>query len=242
MSAEAFLTLHRNLPREGPGEPADITWLGAQINVPENARICDNACGPGADIGPLLTLAPGAHVTAIDHHPQFLGQAAEAWAGDARVDLALGDMREPGGPYDLIWCAGAVYMLGITQALNAWRASLAPGGVVAFTEPCFFKDPPDSEVVEIWAEYPQMSGARGIESRVRSAGYETIATRRLSDDAWRAYYRPLVARMEALYPDAGDDLRAVLSAAAGEIAAWDEYGDDFGYLLSVVRPVSERQA
>ncbi len=237
MSAEAFLTLHRNLPREGPGEPADIEWLGQQIALPENARICDNACGPGADIGALLGLAANAHVTAIDHHPQFLGQAAEEWANDPRVDLAMGDMRQPGGPYDLIWCAGAVYMLGIREALEMWRDALTPGGVIAFSEPCFFKDPPDSEVVEIWAEYPAMSGEKGIRARINAVGYETIATRRLTDDAWRAYYQPLMARMEELYPDADDDLRAVLAAHAAEIKAWDEYGDDFGYLLSVVRPV-----
>ncbi len=237
MSAQAFLTLHRNLPREGPGEPADIEWLGRQIDLPEGAAICDNACGPGADIGPLLELAPGAHVTAIDHHPQFLGQAAETWAGDPRVDLALGDMRHPGGPYDLIWCAGAVYIIGIDQALTAWREALKPGGVIAFTEPCYFKYPPDSEVVELWAEYPAMTGEEGIAARVRAAGYETIATRRLSDDAWRNYYKPLMDRMGELYEDADDDLRAVLMAHAAEIKAWDEYGDDFGYLLSVVRPV-----
>ncbi len=238
MSAEAFLTLHRNLPREGPGEAADIEWLGEQISLPENARICDNACGPGADIGPLLALAPGAHVTALDHHPQFLGQAAEDWAGNPQVDLVMGDMRNPGGPYDLIWCAGAVYLLGVRQALEMWRDSLAPGGIIAFSEPCFFKEPPDSEVVEIWAEYPAMSGASGIDARVRAAGYETIATRKLSDNAWREYYKPLMARMEELYEGADADLRAVLVAHAGEIKAWDEYGDDFGYLLSVVRPVN----
>ncbi len=241
MNPEAFLTLHRNLPREGPGEPADIEWLGRQINLPEGARICDNACGPGADIGPLLALAPGAHVTAIDINPQFLGQAAEEWGEDPRVDLLMGDMRDPGGPYDLIWCAGGVYLLGVREALEMWKPSLAEGGLVAFSEPCYFKDPPDSEVVEIWADYPQMGSEEGIDARVRAAGYETIATRRLSDDAWRAYYKPLMARMEELYEDADDDLRQVLIAHAAEIKAWDEYGDDFGYLLSVVRPAGPAQ-
>ena len=35
---------------------------------------------------------------------------------------------------------------------------------------------------------------------------------------------------------ADDDMRMVLADAVAEIAAWDKYGDEFGYLLSVVRP------
>ena len=237
MSAEAFLTLHRNLPREGPGEPADIEWLGQQVDLPEDALICDVACGPGADIGPLLGLAPEASVVAIDHHPQFIGEAAETWTGDPRVDLRLADMRELGGRYDLIWCAGAAYFIGTTEALKTWRSNLTQGGVIAFSEPCFWRDPPAPRVAAIWAEYPEMSGEAGIAARVAAAGFETIATRRLSDDAWAAYYNPLLERMAALYEGADDDLRQVLAAQAAEIAAWNEYGDEFGYLLSVVRPV-----
>ncbi len=237
MSVEAFLTLHRNLPREGPGEPADVAWVGEQVALPDNALICDAACGPGADIGPLLALAPEANVVAIDHHPQFVGQAADAWTGDPRVDLRLADMRELGGRYDLIWSAGAVYLIGVSEALQTWRPFLAQGGVVAFSEPCFWQENPAPSVQALWSEYPQMTGAAGIDARVRAAGYETVATRRLSDSAWEAYYGPLLERMSELYKDADDDLRAVLAAQAAEIAAWNEYGDEFGYLLSVVRPL-----
>ncbi len=60
MSVEAFLTLHQDLEREGPGEPADIKWLGQQVDLPKNALIADLACGPGADIGPLLELSSDA--------------------------------------------------------------------------------------------------------------------------------------------------------------------------------------
>ncbi len=234
--AEAFLTLHRNLPREGPGEPADVAWVGEQVKLPENALICDIACGPGADIGPLLELAPGASVVAIDHNPQFLGQVAEVWTGDPRVDVRLSDMTVPGGRYDLIWCAGGAYFLGVKEALEEWKSSLNSEGVIAFSEPCFWEDPPSRAVASIWADYPAMSGEKGIAERVEAAGYETLATRRLADSAWEAYYGPLLERMNELYEGADDDLRAVLRDHAAEIAAWNEYGDEFGYLLSIVRP------
>jgi trans-aconitate methyltransferase len=237
MSAEAFLTLHRDLPREGPGEPADIAWLSTQITLPDQALICDAACGPGADIAPLLALAPRANVVALDQHPHFIEAAHQTWGSDERVDLRVADMAEPGGSYDLIWCAGAVYFLGIERALTQWRSALAQGGVIAFSEPCFWSDPPEADVAAIWSGYPAMSAAAGIDARVRAAGYETIATRRLSDAAWEdAYYAPLQARMAALRPDADADLVRILNEAQAEIGAWQAYGDEFGYLLSVVRP------
>ena len=239
LKPDAFLTLHRNLPREGPGEPADIEWLGQQISLPERALIADLGCGPGADIGPLLELAPRSVVVAVDHNPQFLLQLSEKYDRNPRVDIRMADMREPGGRFDLIWSAGAVYLLGVTEALKMWRENLNEGGVIAFSEPCYWEDPPSPQVAALWAEYPEMSGEAGIAARVEAAGYETIATRRLADSAWQAYYLPLLERMNELYPDADDDMRQVLAAQAAEIAAWDEYGDRFGYLLSVVRPIRQ---
>lgn len=236
MSADAFLTLHRNLLREGPGEPADVAWLAEHIDLPNDAIIADLACGPGADIGPLLGLAANAQVVAIDHLPHLLEQAAGQWGGDPRVDIRLADMRDPGGYYDLIWCAGAVYFLGVSQALELWKPHLKPGGVIAFTEPCFWSDPPEPDVAAIWAEYPAMGAEASINARVQAAGYTTLATRRLSEDAWSAYYTPMTARIAKLRPDASLDLHQVLDGAEAEIAAWHQYGDEFGYLLSVVRP------
>jgi len=237
VSAEAFFNLHRDLPRQGPGEAADVVWAGQQMALPEGAAIADLACGPGADIGPLLGLVKDARLTAIDRQPHFIEEADAQWGRDARVDLRCGDMAEPGGPYDLIWCAGAAYILGVSEALLAWRAALAPGGHVVFSEPCFWDAQPTAELRGIWAEYPAMSDAAGIDARVRAAGYETLATRRLSADAWEDYYRPLEARINGLRDDADPALAQILAGTSNEIAAWRQYGDQFGYLLSVVRPV-----
>ncbi len=47
------------------------------------------------------------------------------------------------------------------------------------------------------------------------------------------------ARFDLLRPGAGPELSAVLDQSAAEIALWrahgDDYGDDYGYLLNVVR-------
>jgi trans-aconitate methyltransferase len=233
---EAFFTLHRDLLREGPGEPADVAWAAGVAGLIPTARIADLGCGAGADIAALLAAAPEGQVTAIEQVPCFVDAAAARFVDDARVTVRQGDMASPGGPYDFIWCAGAAYFLGITEALTAWRGSLAPGGAVAFSEICWFTDSRPDEAARFWREYPAMTDEAGVAYRVRQAGFEVLASRRLSDAAWEAYFTPLDARIAALRLGADAALAQVLDEAEEEARIWRTHRDAFGYLLSVVRP------
>ncbi|MBF9036375.1 methyltransferase domain-containing protein [Rhodobacterales bacterium HKCCE2091] len=242
MSREAFFTLHSDLPREGPGEAADVAWAVAKAGTAPGSRVCDAAGGPGADLAALADAVPGARLTAFDLHEGFVAAAAARGTG-ARVLrgrlIAGGGDRLPDpvalGPFDLIWCAGAMYFEGIAACLRAWAPALAPGGAVAFTEPAWFTDDPSPAAAAMWAEYPAMTDPAGIDDRVRAAGFETVATRALGDAAWESYYTPLDARIAALRPGADADLARVLDAAETEAATWRAHRDAFGYLLSVVR-------
>ncbi|KMW57525.1 Methyltransferase type 12 [Candidatus Rhodobacter oscarellae] len=138
----AFFTLHQGLIREGPGEAADVAWAAEMAGLGRDARICDVACGPGADIPALLQAAPEGKVTAVDAHKPFIEELNMRVGADKRVVPYVGKMDKLKGPFDLIWCAGAVYFIGIEKALGAWRYALAKGGHVAFSEPCFFTDAP----------------------------------------------------------------------------------------------------
>ena len=233
----SFFTLYRELAREGPGEAADVAWAVARAGLPVDAAICDVACGSGADIAALLAACPGGQVSALDGQAHFIDEARARVAGDTRVSLMVSDMGHIGGPYDFIWCAGAVYFLGVTEALNLWRRALKPGGVIAFSEPCWWSDTPSLQSRENWAEYGAMTNQAGIARRVQAAGFEVLATRRLSAQAWENYYTPLAARIDRLRPGADQELAAVLDESAKEIAVWRALGDEFGYLLSVVRPL-----
>mmetsp|Transcript_381 Transcript_381/g.614 ORF Transcript_381/g.614 Transcript_381/m.614 type:complete len:82 (-) Transcript_381:8-253(-) len=72
---ESFFTIHADLPREGPGETADVAWAAEVACLPSGAVICDAGSGPGGDIGALLRAAEGGHVTAIDAHVPFIDAA-----------------------------------------------------------------------------------------------------------------------------------------------------------------------
>jgi SAM-dependent methyltransferase len=234
---DVFFTLHADLPREGPGETADVAWAAEVAGLRPDAQVLDAASGPGGDLGALLRAAPKGHVSAIDKHAPFIDAASARWGKDKRVTLLTGDMTAPNGPFDLIWCAGAVYFLGIEAALAAWRGKLAPGGTIAFSEPCYFTDTPSDGARALWeGEGVTVTDEAGIRARITAAGYDTLASRRLSDIAWESYYRPMEARIAALRPKADARLAAVLDDAEAEIAAWRAHRTETGYLLAVVRP------
>lgn len=234
---EAFFTLHRDLPREGPGVAQDVAWAASLIDLPAKAQIADVACGPGGDIAALLVAAPEGHVTALDKTPHFIDAARSVWHDDPRVTVLKADMKVIANPHDLIWCAGAVYFMGVEAALRAWRKALLPNGVIAFSEACFFTDSPSARAEALWRkEYPTMTDEAGIKAQITAAGYRVLGQRRLPDAAWEAYFTPLEARVLALRSGADSALGAVLDEAEEEIACWRAHRDDYGYLLSVVAP------
>jgi SAM-dependent methyltransferase len=229
--ARIFWALHNALPRQGPGEAADVDWAAGVAHIPVDARICDAGCGPGADLEALLEAAPKGHVTAIELHADFVETAAARNLD--RVDVKQGDSGEITGSYDFIWAAGSLYFLGVTEGLRRWRKALAPGGAVAFSEPCWLIPNPPDEARDFWRRYPPMSGLVGLETRITAAGFEPIASRVLSDAAWEAYYGSLEERLVQLQRRGN---HPVLDDAAAEIALWRRHSRAFGYVLSVVRP------
>lgn len=234
----AFFTLHRDLPREGPGEAADVHWAIAQLDRPP-ASVADIACGPGADLPTLAQALPQARITGIDRQEHFLQAARDRARGFGdRVTVQAGDMAAPGGPYDLIWCAGAVYFMGIEPALRAWTGSLAPAGAVAFSQPVLVRAPASQIVLDFWGDEGHvLLDEEGIGAQVAAAGYRTRARRLMFGAPWAAYYAPLEARIAALRPGAPAELRAVLDESAREIALWRKAPDEIAYQLSLVEPI-----
>lgn len=234
---DAFFQLHADLPREGPGETADIAWAAQLAALKPDALVLDAGSGPGGDIDALLRAAPQGHVTAVDLHGPFIDAAQARWGKDDRVTLMTGHMLAPKGPFDFIWCAGAVYFLGIGTALSGWCPRLAPGGSIAFSEPCYFTEDPSHGARAIWeGEGVTVATEAEIADQIKAAGYGILGQRRLSNSAWENYYRPLEARITQLRPGADDRLAKVLDENEAEIAAWRAHKDETGYLLSVVRP------
>ena len=235
MSEEAFFTLHRDIPRQGPGTAEDVLWVLENIDAP--ARIIDAGCGPGADIETFAATLPKVEIDGYDLVPHFVAEARDRLGCfGPRIRVWCGDMGDITGPADLIWSAGAVYFLGVEAALERWRAALAPGGAIAFSEPVFLTDPPSKDAEAFWADCPGVGTADKIAERVASAGYTTRATRLITGRAWLDYYLPLMSRAARLRIGAGPDLAPELDAAEAEFARWRAAPTEIAYLLSLVEP------
>src|SRR4029453_8920749 len=124
----------------GPGDhDCTARALALARPLPAQASVLDIACGPGMQTLDLATLLPDARIVALDNHAPFLAEAQRrAVAGGAadRIATVLGDIAAlpvAAGSFDLQWCEGAAYILGLARALRAWRPLLRPGGRLALT-------------------------------------------------------------------------------------------------------------
>jgi SAM-dependent methyltransferase len=193
----------------------------------------------------LARLLPAAEILAIDNHEPFVHEAnrrARAQGVAGRVRVELGDMRalaSPPAAFDLIWCEGAAYIMGVGEALRAWRPLLRPGGRLALSEAVWLRADPPEPVRRLWSDYPGIGDLEACRTLVRSAGYRLLGDFVLPERAWwDHYYRPMERRLAELAPKyAGDALaEAVLRAHEDEIAAYRRYAAYYGYAFLVLAP------
>lgn len=238
----AFFAFHADLPREGPGTARDVEWASAAAATPADAAICDAACGPGADIAALRAAAPDGTVLGFDRHLPFVAKAAIRHRLDAGVTVTQGTLVAPDddlpdpvdiGPFDLIWCAGAIYLTGVEPTLARWRAALKPGGAIAFSEPVNWA-PPDPEMRAFWQQ--DVPDEDGLDAAIHAAGYGVAARARVTSEGWEAYYSGIEARCDDLARCAAPALRRQVELHRKEAETWRRLQDRLGYALRVVRP------
>jgi len=241
-----FWDIHSRLPREGPGNrESTARALRLAVPLPKNPRVLDIACGPGMQTLDLVQLLTGATIVAVDRHWPFVKEtnrrATSSGLAD-RVKAAAADMRAlpfPSTTFDLMWCEGAAYMMGLGAALEHWRPMLRPGGKLAVSEPIWLRSDLPDEVRAIWLDdYPGMGTIESCRALVREYGYRLLGDFVLSDAAWWEYYEPLRQRLRLLDRKyAGDDqAAAVLQEAVREIGYYEEFSSYCGYLFLVMAP------
>ena len=245
--SRVFFELHSALPREGPGSrECTARALTLADALPGRPRLLDIGCGPGMQTLDLAELLPQARITAVDNHAPYLAelQRRAAERGVARrVTTVLADMRAlpfAAASFDLLWCEGAAYIMGVGNALKAWRPLLAPGGRLALTEAVWLRPDPPAALRRWWdAGYADMRDVAGCRQLVADCGYRLLGDFVLPEAAWwDDYYRPMEARLARLTPAySGDDTaQTVLQDARDEIEMYRTYAPYYGYVFLVMAP------
>lgn len=249
VSRRIMFTVHQGLPREGPGNLACTTRaLGLITDLPDTPAVLDIGCGPGMQTVDLAGLLPQAQIQAVDAHQPFLddgARRAEAAGCTDRIQFSVGDMRalafEP-EQFDLLWCEGAAYIMGISEALEAWRGLLKAGGYLAFTEAVWLSRNSPETLADWWqSEYPAMGDSQTCFDKVANAGYEVVGHFVLPEAAWwDDYYKPMEARIAALRVELEDDAPGLeaLEEHQREIDYFRRWSEHYGYLFVVARKVS----
>jgi SAM-dependent methyltransferase len=240
-----FWEIHSGLPREGPGDNVSTRMAFSMVEgLPRAPRILDVGCGPGMQTLELARLSDDASITAVDVHRPFLDElnrrarAAGVANRITAVQASMFDLPFAPGDFDLIWCEGAAYFMGVGQALTAWRPLLADNGHIALTELCWIKADPPAEVVEAWAEYPDMGTVEQAGAIIAASGYDLVGRFTLPEASWwDDYYTPMQARLaglDAKYAGASID-RTALDQARRELDLRRRHGEYYGYVFFVAR-------
>ena len=186
-----------------------------------------------------------AHILAVDNHAPFvdeLNRQAAAAGLAARLQALVGDMRSlglPPGSFDLIWCEGAVYVVGLAEGLRAWKPLLVPGGHVALSEVCWTRPDPPAACLAFWQqEYPAIRDVAARLAVIESCGYDVVGQFPLPPSAWwDDYYGPLQQKVTAFRErHRGEaDAEALAGQVQQEIDIWHAYAGFYGYEFFVLR-------
>ena len=244
-STKLFFELFSGLPRQGPGDAAStLRALALVPGIVPQTRVLDLGCGSGAQTRVLAQSSP-ARVVAVDIHAPFVdivNREARSLGSADRLDARVGDMRRldfAPGSFDLIWCEGAIYVVGFEAGLRDWRRLLAPGGHIVVTEVCWTKPDPPPECAAFWAqEYPAIRDAPARLAAIGACGYETVGHFAMPPVSWWTdYYRPLQQNILAFRERHRDepDAHELAGQVQREIDIWHAYSEFYSYDFFVMR-------
>ena len=248
---ELFFAVYENLPRQGPGNRfCTARALGLCDQLPQAPRILDLGCGVGGQTLHLAELTSGT-IVALDRHAPSIERLRTTITKrrlSHRLTAIVGDIASPQqlpGSFDLVWSEGALYAIGLGNALTICHGLLRPGGYLAFTDAIWLKDnPPAAVKAGFDLDYPTMGRLEDDIAAIQDRGFALIDHFTLPDAAWwDDFYTPMENRIALMRSQYGKDAEAltILDQLAEEPEMHRRYADFYGYEFFVVRRPGEHK-
>ncbi len=140
-------------------------------------------------------------------------------------------------PADLIWAEGSAYLMGVANALKAWRPLLSgPDACIVLSELVWLTDTPPMEAQAFWQQaYPAMQTLTGLLETVQAAGYRCLSHTLLPTAAWHNYLDPVEANLARHRGELGES--AAYQDLSRELAMHRQYLGSYGYVICCLQAV-----
>ncbi len=243
---EIFFEVYEGLPRQGPGNrTCAAKALGLCRELRDSPAILDLGCGVGGQTFYLAEELSSGTILAMDSHAPSIERLQGAIAERClshRVSAIVGDMAHPEQPlesFDLIWSEGALYSIGLRNALHVCHGLLRPGGYLAFTDAVWRKEnPPPVVKAGFNLDYPTMGWLDDDVAAIQDCGFELVGHFTLPDEAWwDDFYTPMETRIAELRGRYANDVdaSAILDQLAEEPKMHRRHSDFYAYEFFVAR-------
>jgi SAM-dependent methyltransferase len=242
-----YHVFHPSLPRLGPGD-SRFTRKAIETLRPllgsKPLNILDLGCGNGTQTLCLADSLPG-RITAMDTHQPFLDELnrrAKPAGLSEKIEtrcLDMGSSDLPSGAFDLVWCEGALYNLGLEAGLRQGLRLLRQGGCMAFTELCWLSDKRSAACQDFFnRDQLNVIDVAANLAVIREVGFKEIGHFALPAESWWTdYYRPLQRRLVELKDEAARDenLAEIIRGLEAEIDLFLTHHEEYGYVFYLLQ-------
>ena len=218
----------------GPGDRVFTQQQFAALPI-RPRRILDMGCGRGASTMALAQVTD-ATIVAIDLDEEALAAVARSAsaAGLSQVTTLCANMAalpDDLATADLIWAEGSAYVMGVANALKAWRPLLAsPQACIVLSDAVWLTDNPPEEALAFWQQdYPAMQTLAGLLETIQAAGYRCLSHTPLPMSAWSNYLDPIERNLARYRDELGES--PAWQDLSREIAIHRQYLGSYGYVI-----------
>lgn len=241
---EYFYEVFCSLPRGGPGDNASTKKAFSYLkNVPAEPLILDIGCGHGMQTLELARISKGT-IIALDNYQPFLDilmKNAIKEGVEKRILLkhqSMLGMDFHNETFDIIWCEGALFVMGFQNGLKTCYQLLKNKGYFVVSEAVLFSPNLPEPLKKFWDEvYPSILDIQSTLSLIKDEDFDVVSHFTLPKSCWVDFYSHMNEKINELKKKYQNNTIAlqVLENFEKEAAMYDRYSDYYGYEFFIMQ-------